>query len=282
MRKAFFIPLLVGILALGAAQAFAQSATVVLRNGDRLQAEVRDMGQNFMLRVNGQPRQVPIGDVVLIDFGGNGRDIPIEELRRAHAASGYVVMRNGETFNASLRDLMGDPLIAAFSNGRKVNLSEVSRVYFGGVSSVAGFPNLSEGQPTSTPSPGTATSGALAPGNARSVVVASNVPWTNSGFNVRRGQRLRFEGSGEVRLSLNGNEVAGPAGTSSNRTTDKAPVPASPVGTLIGRIGNGQPFVIGAATDVVDIPDDGRLFLGVNDDHHADNSGNFVVRVWQP
>ena len=282
MRKAFFIPLLVGILALGAAQAFAQSATVVLRNGDRLQAEVRDMGQNFMLRVNGQPRQVPIGDVVLIDFGGNGRDIPIEELRRAHAASGYVVMRNGETFNASLRDLMGDPLIAAFSNGRKVNLSEVSRVYFGGVSNVAGFPNLSEGQPTPTPSPGTATSGSLAPGNARSVVVASNVPWTNSGFNVRRGQRLRFEGSGEIRLSMNGNDMAGPAGTSSNRTADKAPVAASPVGTLIGRIGNGQPFVIGATSDVVDIPDDGRLFLGVNDDHHADNSGNFVVRVWQP
>ena len=280
MRKAFLIPLLVGILALGAAQAFAQSATVVLRNGDRVQAEVRDMGQNFMLRVNGQPRQVPIGDVVLIDFTGNGRDIPIEELRRAHAASGYVVMRNGETFNASLRDLMGDPLIAAFSNGRKANLSEVSRVYFGSVSNVAGFPNLSEGQPSGQP--GTATSGSGAPGNARSVVVASNVPWTNSGFNVRAGERLRFDASGEIRLSFNGEDMARPSGTSSNRTADKAPVPSSPVGTLIGRIGNGQPFVIGATADVVDMPEGGRLFLGVNDDHHADNSGNFVVRVWQP
>ena len=79
MRKQFFIPVLVGMLALGAAQAFAQSATVVMRNGDRVQAEVMDMGQNFSLRVNGQPRQVPIGDIVLIDFAGDGRNISREE-----------------------------------------------------------------------------------------------------------------------------------------------------------------------------------------------------------
>jgi hypothetical protein len=30
------------------------------------------------------------------------------------------------------------------------------------------------------------------------------------------------------------------------------------------------------------MPASGRLFLGVNDDHHADNSGNFVVKVWEP
>ena len=80
MRKQFFIPVMVGMLALSAAQAFAQSGTVVMRNGDRVQAEVRDMGQNISLRVNGQPRQVPIGDIVLIDFTGNGRDISRDEL----------------------------------------------------------------------------------------------------------------------------------------------------------------------------------------------------------
>ena len=107
MRKQFFIPVMVGMLALSAAQAFAQSGTVVMRNGDRVQAEVRDMGQNFSLRVNGQPRQVPIGDIVLIDFTGNGRDISNDELSRANAANGYIVMKNGETFNASLKDLTG-------------------------------------------------------------------------------------------------------------------------------------------------------------------------------
>ena len=118
MRKQFFIPVMVGILALGAAQAFAQSATVVMRNGDRVQAQIIDMGRDFSLNVNGQPRRVPIGEIVLLDFTGNGRDISSEEISRANAANGYVVMRNGETFNASLQDFTGKPLIAVFSNGR--------------------------------------------------------------------------------------------------------------------------------------------------------------------
>ena len=65
MRKQLFVPMLVGMLALGAAQAFAQSATVVMRNGDRVRADVIDMGRDFTLNVNGQTRQVPIGDIVL-------------------------------------------------------------------------------------------------------------------------------------------------------------------------------------------------------------------------
>ena len=54
------------------------------------------------------------------------------------------------------------------------------------------------------------------------------------------------------------------------------------MGALIGRVGNGQPFSIGNTTNAFDMPDSGRLFLGVNDDHVADNSGNFVVKVWEP
>src|SRR5262245_42103170 len=107
MRKQFLIPILVGILALGAAQAFAQTATVVMRNGDRVRADVRDMGRDFVFRVDGQVRHVPLGDVVLLDFAGDGRNISVEELSRADRANGYVIMRNGEQFDASLKDLMG-------------------------------------------------------------------------------------------------------------------------------------------------------------------------------
>jgi hypothetical protein len=49
----------------------------------------------------------------------------------------------------------------------------------------------------------------------------------------------------------------------------------------MGRIGNGQPFSIGETTQVFEMPENGRLFLGVNDDHVADNSGNYVVKVWE-
>lgn len=285
MRRQFLIPILVGILALGAVQAFAQSATVVMRNGERVQAEVRDMSRVFSLRVNGQPRQVAIGDIVLLDFTGNGRDISAEELSRANAANGYVVMKNGETFNASLKDLMGDPLIALFTNGRKVSLGEVSRIYLGSVSDVPGFPAQQQAA-VAPKEPMPETPGALrrseAPRNARTVVVPSNVQWTNTGFNVSRGQYLRFEPTGEIRLSMNGEDIGRPAGAMSGRTAPNATIPTIPVGALIGRIGNGRPFPIGDVTTAFDMPDSGRLFLGINDDHVQDNSGNYVVRVWEP
>ena len=282
MRKQFLIPVLVGILALGAAEAFAQSATVVLRNGERFQAEVMDMGRGFSFRVNGTPRSVPIGDVVLLDFGGDGRNISTEELTKANSAGAYVVMRNGEQFNASLRDLTGKPLQAAFSNGRRASLSDVARIYLSSVSNVAGFPNLStgtSGTPVPAPLPGPGPS--QAPPSARSIVVPSNVQWTNTGLNVRAGQAVRFEPSGEVRLSFNGDDIARPAGALSNRQSGNAPIPNVTAGALIGRINNGQPFPIGDTTQAIQMPENGRLFLGVNDDHVGDNSGNFVVRVWE-
>jgi hypothetical protein len=298
MRKQFFIPLLVGMLALTAAQAFAQSATVVMRNGDRVRADVIDMGRNFSLNINGQTRQVPIGDIVLIDFAGDGRNVTSEEISKVNSANGgYVVMRNGEQFNASLQDFTGKPLIAVFSNGRRSNIGDIARIYLGSVGNVPGFPTQAAAAPDPMPERPDWARGrgwgrgrgrdayndrSSAPANARSVVVPSNVQWTNTGFNVSRGQYLRFEPSGEIRLSTNGEDIARAAGALSFRHADKATIPSIPVGALIGRIGNGQPFSIGDTTNAFDMPASGRLFLGVNDDHVQDNSGNFVVKVWEP
>lgn len=301
MRKQFFIPVMLGMLALSAAQAFAQSATVVMRNGDRVRVEVIDMSRVFTFNVNGQTRQVPIGDVVLIDFAGDGRNVTLDEVNKVNAANGgYVVMRNGEQFNASLQDFTGKPLIAVFSNGRKSNLGDVARIYLGSVSNVAGFPTPPSNPSVAPNDPMPETPGEFrgrgrgrgrglgrgnvsdAPAHARSVVVPSNVQWTNTGFNVTRGERLRFEPSGEIRLSTNGEDIGRPAGAMSARLAPNATIPTIPVGALIGRIGNGQPFAIGDAQTVFDMPDSGRLFLGVNDDHVADNSGNYVVLVWEP
>lgn len=299
MRKQLVIPVLVGILALGAAQAFAQSATVVMRNGDRVRAEVIDLGRNFTLNVNGQTRQVPIGDIVLIDFAGDGRNVTWDEVSKVNAANGgYVIMRNGEQFNASLQDFTGKPLIAVFSNGRRANIGDIARIYLGSVSNVAGFPTqppsatVAPTEPMREAPPWARGRGrrdrdeyrdrSAAPPNARTVVVASNVQWTNTGFNVSRGQYLRFEPSGEIRLSTNGEDIARAAGALSFRHAERATIPTIPVGALIGRVGNGQPFSIGDTTDAFDMPASGRLFLGVNDDHVQDNSGNYVVKVWEP
>jgi len=301
MRKHFFIPVMLGMLALSAAQAFAQSATVVMRNGDRVRADIIDMGRNFTLNVNGQTRQVPLGDIVLIDFAGDGRNVTLDEVNKVNAANGgYVVMRNGEQFNASLQDFTGKPLIAVFSNGRKSNIGDVARIYLGSVNNVAGFPTPAANASVAPNDPMPETPGSFrgrgrgrgrgfgrgnasdAPANARSVVVPGNVQWTNTGFNVTRGQFLRFEPTGEIRLSTNGEDIGRPAGAMDARKVPNAPLPSIPVGALVGRIGNGQPFPIGDTRNGFEMSDNGRLFLGINDDHVADNSGNYVVQVWEP
>ena len=130
-------------------------------------------------------------------------------------------------------------------------------------------------------------SGALAqpPGKSprsRQVVVPGNVEWTNTMLTVKRGQILRFDSSGEIRLSFDGNDVAHASGAAGSRSSDKAPIPTTPAGALIGRIGKGRPFAIGNATAGLNMPDNGRLFLGINDDHVDDNSGNFVVKISTP
>ena len=282
MRKQLFVPMLVGMLALGAAQAFAQSATVVMRNGDRVRADVIDMGRSFTFNINGQQRSVPIGDVVLLDFSGDGRNVTLDEVSKVNSANGgYIVMRNGEQFSASLQDFTGKPLIAVFSNGRRANLSDVARIYTGSVTNVSGFPTQAAvAPPAQAPALAPAPSASSAPSNAQRVVVASNVPWTTAGFNVVRGSVLRFEATGEIRLSTNGDDISRPAGAVSGRTADRATIPSIPVGTLIGRVGNSAPFPIGDNPAGIPMPESGRLFFSVNDDHVQDNSGNYVVRIW--
>jgi hypothetical protein len=256
------------------------------------------MGRAFSFNVNGQKRSVPISDVVLLDFAGDGRNVPVEEVAKVNAGNGgYIVMRSGEQFNAGLQDFTGNPLIAVFAGGRRSNLSDVARIYMGSVANVSGFPNPNPIAAAPPPMPenqgwrgrgrgrgnrGDYQDRSAAPANARSVVVPSNVEWTNTGINVSRGQYLRFEPSGEIRLSHNGDDMGRAAGAISLRRADNATIPSIPVGALIGRVGNGQPFAIGDATQAFEMPANGRLFLGVNDDHIPDNSGNFVVRVWEP
>ena len=121
-----------------------------------------------------------------------------------------------------------------------------------------------------------------APAGARTIVVPANVEWTTTTLSVRRGQWLRFEPSGEIRLSYDGNDTATAAGAKDMRLVGKAPIPAIPAGVLIGRVGNRPPFSIGDTAHALQMPGDGRLFLGVNDDHVPDNSGNYVVKVWEP
>ena len=57
------------------------------------------------------------------------------------------------------------------------------------------------------------------------------------------------------------------------------PEPGAPAGALIGRIGNGTPFLIGANTSPIQVTGNGNLMLGINDDVLTDNSGQYHVTI---
>jgi hypothetical protein len=133
------------------------------------------------------------------------------------------------------------------------------------------------------PAGAVATSGtavpAPAPGNrpAGAITVSGNQAWTPTGVFVRGGQTIQLSSSGRVQLSADANDVSGPIGSSRNAAAG-APMGNVPAGTLIGRIGNSAPFGIGNLTSV-QMPASGPLFLGVNDDHVNDNSGEYYVVI---
>ena len=117
---------------------------------------------------------------------------------------------------------------------------------------------------------------AIPPG---SIVVSAKTAWTDSGVSVRAGDFVSIRSEGVIQWGPGSSATAGPGGVSGRAASSRAPVPAGEHGALIGRIGNGRPFVIGNRQDSFQVPNAGRLYLGVNDDNLFDNDGEFIVRV---
>jgi Ca2+-binding EF-hand superfamily protein len=110
------------------------------------------------------------------------------------------------------------------------------------------------------------------------IVVDARQEWTDTGIDVRAGDTIMFESTGRVQLSTDGNDVALPGGHSSNRRAANAPLRTAPAGALIARIGNQGVNMVGDRRSVR-ANANGRLYLGVNDDHFADNSGEYRVQI---
>lgn len=125
---------------------------------------------------------------------------------------------------------------------------------------------------------GTRTRGGAAIPSQWDVRVPATDTWTDTGIMLSAGDTLRIEASGVVHLSRNARDSADPAG-SRTRLSPNAVFPDRPAGGLIARIGRGHPIYVGARQQTIRVTQNGRLFLGVNDDHTADNSGQFEVRI---
>ncbi len=109
------------------------------------------------------------------------------------------------------------------------------------------------------------------------IAVPGNRQWTATNIQVRDGDVVRFQSSGEIAFT-NSNDRAGVAGSPAQKYVAGAPIPGVLAGALIGRIGNGQPFGIGDQT-TIRMPGSGTLYLGINDDNVGDNSGQFEVVI---
>ncbi len=111
----------------------------------------------------------------------------------------------------------------------------------------------------------------------QTVRVNSMQRWTDSGIVVRAGDVITFEASGQIEMS-DPSDTATPAGSTRGRTAPDAPVLGQKAGGLLAKIGEYSPAFIGDRTTWTS-PVSGRLYLGVNDDHLGDNSGEFIVNV---
>lgn len=110
-------------------------------------------------------------------------------------------------------------------------------------------------------------------------VMADNTAngWTNSGWVVKKGQKIRISGSGEI--SLGGGKMTQAGGLYDIEDESKL-LKAVPTGALIAVIGddNNDFIYIGTSREFV-AARDGALFLGVNEGNLNDNSGAFEVKI---
>ncbi|MGH9239261.1 MAG: hypothetical protein ACRD3G_14565 [Vicinamibacterales bacterium] len=111
----------------------------------------------------------------------------------------------------------------------------------------------------------------------RNVQVNPNQPWTDTGIDLRNGQEVYFETSGQVTWSPNRRVDAD--GTRNSKPDTNRPLPERNSGALIGRIGERDIFFIGTDVGPFRVRGNGRLYLGVNDDRLDDNTGGYRVVV---
>lgn len=110
-------------------------------------------------------------------------------------------------------------------------------------------------------------------------VLADNTSngWTNSGFVVRKGQKIRIAGDG--RISLGDGRFTTPSGVASLADNDKL-MKAVATGALIAVIGDdNNDFIYVGAEREFTASRDGSLFLGVNEGNLNDNSGAYNVKI---
>jgi len=260
-----------GLLALSAVPVLADAdATFVLTNGQRVSGPViygREDNNIVDGRFNLGPRQFEMNEVAVIDFEGGTPNAA--EASSVPNDSPSMVMRDGTVVRGHLHNIIkGDYVQWVNEAGQRNNfpVSSVRRLYLEPQSARNSFLQSSSTQSV------VGTSGALSAAQLR---VNGNQDWTDTGIDVRNGDRLQITSTGQVTIAAG---AGGNAAAGNRNRSNSFPVATIGGGALIGKVGNSAPFPVGNARQIT-APADGRLFLGINDDVVSDNSGAFSVTV---
>jgi len=101
--------------------------------------------------------------------------------------------------------------------------------------------------------------------------------WTNTGWVIKKGQRIRITGDGKV--SLGRGQSSPPSGLPTLEDNQKL-LKSVPTGALIAVIGDdNNDFIYVGAEREFTATRDGALFLGINEGYLEDNSGTFNVKI---
>jgi hypothetical protein len=244
-------------------------ATLALRNGERPAGELIDMNASgLILRINGQDRAYPMGEVTAIEFSVGG--VPRDAQTRIDSGQPFVLLRNGQVIEGRISDIAGThPLrvtIDTASGAREFNSNEIAQVWVNPASRAA-----------STVSSEASSGSSATTMPASSLVIPANVAWTPTGVAIAGQTTLAVAATGDIMIAPN--VSSGIAGNVAQAPPNaQYPVRNAPGGALIGRVGNGTPFLIGS-TDRVTVRGSGMLMVGINDDNVTDNTGNFTVSV---
>lgn len=258
-----------------------QSVTVIKRDGGRVAGRLEALGDDSVwVRVSQADQQkLPLGDVLVIDFVPGAGAAPESELSQARGADHVLALKDGNVVRGRLVGMQGGTgsgqegrRVALFQEGsggqpRQYEVDRISRIYLGN------YPAAT------TESAQAAKAGSPADVPAGAIRIPANQEWTATPVAVRAGERITFSVTGTIVLSDAQGDTAGPAGSLQMRKAPNAPLQENYAGCLIARIGNSKPFAIGNIATPISMPASGQLYLGINDDHVADNKGEFYVQL---
>ena len=218
------------------------------------------------------------GVVSRAEWRGSVRSFEVHDWNNDGVISGTemnnATARNGRTAEDEEFDRVDEFANLDVNNNGRIDAAE----WHGSVAAFNRLDSNNDDRLSQAEYSGQVAAGQAAATSGQSIIVDARQRWIDTGINVTQGALVMFDVTGDVRLSADQADLAGPAGARSGRLAPDAPLARQAAGALIGRIGNGDAFGIGNQRSIR-APGTGRLFLSVNDDYLADNAGHFEVQV---